>query len=285
MQDIESIRARVDQTASKLAEIETERQERASSLVGMLQRLEGKYARQEEELAYYRERMAPMEKANTELAGLMSRLLDLIDAGFEANGQASLGEAAAIAAQMLDADLPDSVEPAEGRETVDEEGAAMPGPSLEESAEEAAPAETEMEETAMAGEEDVLAAGARFEDVSDAVLELEIEDEAAAPSEDFPSVVTLAVDRARDDGMAGIAETADGEVDIAAVAHEIAAAVSDRSHSEEALSQHNPGASDDIKALLARVEALAAKAELMRAPNAEKQERTEEQPARNEEAA
>jgi hypothetical protein len=269
MQDIETIRARVDRTASRLAEAESERRERTSSLVGMLQRLEDKYARQEEELSYYRDRMAPMEQANSELAGLMGKLLDMIDAGFELGSQTALQEAAAIATQMLDseasgaseatgvpevAEIPDFV--SSDAEEVDSfpESEAEPEPVVEAPASEFP--------LALAPEEQESAC---FEDVSEGALDFELEEEGAECADDLPGIVTLAVERAADDGMAG--QDTD-EIDITAVAEEIAAAVSDRSLAEDTSSPHGTETSDDIKALLARVEALAAKAELMRSPEA-----------------
>ena len=48
----------------------------------MLGELEEKYAAQSIELKYCRDRIDPLETANTQIAILMESLLDTIDAGF-----------------------------------------------------------------------------------------------------------------------------------------------------------------------------------------------------------
>ena len=55
--------------------------QRMTAAVDMLRQLEEKHAAYEQELAYYRQKMTPLEKANMQLSSLMETLLDLIDGG------------------------------------------------------------------------------------------------------------------------------------------------------------------------------------------------------------
>jgi len=122
-----------------------------------------------------------MEQANSELAGLMGKLLDMIDAGFELGSQTALQEAAAIATQMLDseasgaseatgvpevAEIPDFV--SSDAEAVDSfpESEAEPEPVVEAPASEFT--------LALAPEEQESAC---FEDVSEGALDFELEEE------------------------------------------------------------------------------------------------------------
>lgn len=301
MQDLDSLRARVDQTAEKLAVAETERRERTSSLVEMLQRLEEKYTSQEDELTYYRQRLQPLEAANGELAALMGRLLDLIDAGFEHGGTGSLQEAATLAADMLGGEasqredvgqtdeeaLADQVlrefeQTAVGQpldDVIPEAVEASAEASVEEPVE--APAEAAAEMVSDAGEQpdqfgvqdetqealtEEEPAG-QFEEVSSMVLDLETDEDAAMGTEDLPSIVQVAADIAADDGLTTVAGDLSDDIDMSAVAEEIAAAVNAEAMAAESLAdEESADPADDIKALLARVEALAAKAEAMREP-------------------
>ena len=291
MQDLDSLRARVDQTAEKLAVAETERRERTSSLVEMLQRLEEKYTSQEDELTYYRQRLQPLEAANGELAALMGRLLDLIDAGFEHGGTGSLQEAATLAADMLGTEAPGSEAVAQTDEAAlaDQVLREFEETAVEQSLDGGTPeiSDASAEESAQSAAEIVSDAGeqpeqiqlqdedqevlteaepaGQFEEVSSMVLDLETEEDAVLGTEDLPSIVQVAADIAADDGLTTVAGDLSDDVDMSAVAEEIAAAVNAEATAAESLADdESADPADDIKALLARVEALAAKAEAMR---------------------
>jgi hypothetical protein len=288
MQDLESLRTRVDQTADKLAIAETERRDQTSSLVNMLQRLEEKYTSQEVELNYYRERIQPMEAANGELAKLMDKLLDLIDTGFDEGSMGSLQDAAKLATDMLGSDLlePADEEPQEAAaEAVAEEEAAAEAVAEEEAAEEEvqeAPtvAEAVPEEEVIATAEDIVdevddevveeaddGTVVQFENVSEAALAFELAEDAPDGMDDYPVVVHMAADMAVDDGLVRRTDELAPDIEMSAVAEEIAAAVNaDVSPEESRDSEVDNNSANDIRALLARVEALAAKAELMREP-------------------
>jgi hypothetical protein len=271
MQDLETLRTRVDQTADKLATAETERRDQTSSLVNMLQRLEEKYTSQEVELNYYRQRIQPMEVANGELARLMDKLLDLIDAGFDQGSMGSLQDAAKLATDMLGANLSQS--------------------AVEEVQEAPAVAEAVAEEVVVATTEDIIGEGAeepveepvedadedaddgtvedaddgtvvQLEDVSDAVLALELVEDAPNGMDDYPAIIRVAADMAADELAP--------DIEMSVVAEKIAAAVNaDTSLLTLGTAETDDDSENDIKALLARVEALAAKAELMREPEFE----------------
>jgi hypothetical protein len=271
MQDLETLRTRVDRTADKLATAETERRDQTSSLVNMLQRLEEKYTSQEVELNYYRQRIQPMEVANGELARLMDKLLDLIDAGFDQGSMGSLQDAAKLATDMLGANLSQS--------------------AVEEVQEAPAVAEAVAEEVVVATTEDIIGEGAeepveepvedadedaddgtvedaddgtvvQLEDVSDAVLAVELVEDAPNGMDDYPAIIRVAADMATDELAP--------DIEMSVVAEKIAAAVNaDTSLLTLGTAETDDDSENDIKALLARVEALAAKAELMREPEFE----------------
>jgi predicted membrane GTPase involved in stress response len=93
-------------------------------------------------------------------------------------------------------------------------------------------------------------ANARFENVSDAVLEMELQEDTTADSGDLPEMVTSA-------------SAAFTSIDAAEEADTIAALA--QAMEEEATSgQAPPPAPADIRSLMLRVEALAKKAEAMR---------------------
>jgi hypothetical protein len=237
----------------------------------MLQRLEEKYTSQEVELNYYRQRIQPMEVANGELARLMDKLLDLIDAGFDQGSMGSLQDAAKLATDMLGANLSQS--------------------AVEEVQEAPAVAEAVAEEVVVATTEDIIGEGAeepveepvedadedaddgtvedaddgtvvQLEDVSDAVLAVELVEDAPNGMDDYPAIIRVAADMATDELAP--------DIEMSVVAEKIAAAVNaDTSLLTLGTAETDDDSENDIKALLARVEALAAKAELMREPEFE----------------
>lgn len=108
----------------------------------------------------------------------------------------------------------------------------------------------------------------QFEEVSNLVLDLETDEDAALGTEDLPAMVQVAADIAADDGLTTVAGELADDIDMSAVAEEIAAAVNAEAMAAEPLAdEESADPADDIKALLARVEALAAKAEAMREPD------------------
>jgi len=93
-------------------------------------------------------------------------------------------------------------------------------------------------------------ATARFEDVSDAVLELEREENAGAGYDDLPAIVKTAA-------AAFASDDATDEVDAIA-------ALAEAMEKETSAARAKPPAPSDIRSLMLRVEALAKKAEAMR---------------------
>lgn len=105
MQDFDTLRNRVEATAQKLASVQTERHDQTQSLVDILRQLEEKHAAQEQQLAYYRDRVVPLEQANQQLTGLIEHLLGLIDRGFGEDSLGPLRNASEMASAMLANDL------------------------------------------------------------------------------------------------------------------------------------------------------------------------------------
>ena len=266
MQDLDTLRTRVDQAADKLATAESARRAQTSSLVTMLQRLEEKYTSQEAELDYYRQRIEPMEVANRELSGLMDRLLDLIDTGFEKDSAGALQDAAKLAADMLGSSAPQPVDdaaveiPEVTGELAEQDEALASEEALIEMSEDV------IEEAVPALEPDQ-GTVAQFENVSAAVLDLETDEDAAAGLDNLPTIVRIGADMADDDGLVTAMEE---PADMSLFAEEIAAAVAaDTAQPKPGAAEERDDAANDIKALLARVEALAAKAALMREPESD----------------
>lgn len=101
MKDFDTLRHRVEATTARLSTAQSERQEQTHSLIGMLGQLEEKYAVQEKQFAYYRDRLEPLEQSNAQLTALMENLLDLIDSGFGEGSLEPMRQASAMAAAML----------------------------------------------------------------------------------------------------------------------------------------------------------------------------------------
>jgi hypothetical protein len=109
-----------------------------------------------------------------------------------------------------------------------------------------------------------------FEDVSEATLELETEEDAAAGTDDLPDVVKDAMVGREEDGAVGLVPEIpgmDGETGSDAAAEDdlaTIAALAQAIEEETANDDARPPAPSDIRALLLRVERLAKKAEAMR---------------------
>jgi hypothetical protein len=117
---------------------------------------------------------------------------------------------------------------------------------------------------------DVSAEIGQFDDVSDAVLSMELEEDAIAGLDDLPEIVkTAAADFAAGDTVVQAVDEADT---IAA----LASAMEEKANSDQA----PPPAPSDIRSLMLRVEALAKKAEAMRiAQEAETGESQQDDPS------
>ncbi|NKB21238.1 MAG: hypothetical protein GKS01_12145 [Alphaproteobacteria bacterium] len=303
MQNVDELKTRVEETAEKLRAFQEGRNGQSQSLVEMLSQLEEKYAAQSVELEYCRERIDPLETANAQLAVLMESLLDTIDAGFANIDGDPLQKAADIAGSMLVGEMSldssdvqtedpieDEVQPIE---TEVPEELIADAPVSQEEIEKDAIEETEVSEFELmepeASTDEALESVpsdedervTQFEDVSEAALELEAEED--APTADLPEqVVTAIADTevvvdALDNAVPEIAEelvsdelvledaididtsdemvaSADDLDSVAALAQEI---------EEEVAETEDQPAASDIRALLERVEALAAKAGAM----------------------
>ena len=105
MQDFDTLRRRVEETAERLTSAQSERQKETQSLVGILRHLEEKYSAQEKQFAYYRARLEPLEQSNAHLTVLIENLLDLIDTGFGENSLEPLRKASEMASTMLENEI------------------------------------------------------------------------------------------------------------------------------------------------------------------------------------
>ena len=105
MQNFDTLRHRVEETAERLSSAQSERQQETQSLIGILRDLEEKYSTQEKQFAYYQDRVAPLERSNAQLTALIEKLLDLIDRGFGESSLESLRKASAMATTMLERDF------------------------------------------------------------------------------------------------------------------------------------------------------------------------------------
>lgn len=296
MQEFTDLRDRVEHTAHKLANLHVERQEQSQSLVGVLAELEAKYVTQEEQLAWYRNRVEPLEKSNEDLAVLLEHLLDLIDRGF---GEASLDpvrSATALATTMLSEDMAVKATPApviEDEPVIEEEtdiemAEDTADPDLIESLQEEIEESIEEDEIVLIDpEEEEPEPEILFEDVPEETLALELVADDLVGSDDLPELVRAACKPAENDDeeegltvsdimddvafsdlaaevMAPKAE----ERPLALVVDEIDEEDEDLFQPEESTaSEAEPSSSGpakaDIKALLERVQSLASKAEAM----------------------
>lgn len=116
MQDFGTLRNRVEETAQKLTSAQGERQEQTETLIGTLRQLDEKYAAQEQQVAYYRERVEPLEQANEQLSLLMGNLLDLIDNGFSEESLVPMRKASEMATALLTTEMSEETDDSEGTE-------------------------------------------------------------------------------------------------------------------------------------------------------------------------
>lgn len=241
MHEFDALRSRVEDTATRLATAQSNRRDRNHSLLDTLARLEAKFAAQEQELAYYRERIRPLEAANTQLSALMNRLLDMVDNGLGAEDDADdpVRAATAKAAAMLERDL-------------------IPLPPQSEIAE---PASEESDMSAMP-DEDMRAEdfAQQFDDVDGETLAAE--DAADADGAELPSIVQIAAAAADDSVEQGVAD--DEAQDLVELEPESGGeidsvdALADTLGEPAARGDATQPTAADIRALLERVEAAAA---------------------------
>lgn len=173
MQDFDTLRNRVEETAQKLTSAQGERQDQTETLVGILRQLEEKYAAQEQQVAFYRDRVEPLEQANGQLSLLMGNLLDLIDNGFGEDSLAPMREASQMASAMLATDMAMDMAP------TDESAAEEAAPTAEIDHEPLVAEDVVAEEVV---EEDVVV-DAATEPEAEAELEIAAESEAETESE------------------------------------------------------------------------------------------------------
>ena len=114
----------------------------------MLGELEEKYAAQSIELKYYRDRIDPLETANTQIAILMESLLDTIDAGFANIEGDPLRRAAEIAGSMLVGEISLNASESRAEEIIEEENQPEASEAPEELVIEETASEEEIEEVA-----------------------------------------------------------------------------------------------------------------------------------------
>jgi hypothetical protein len=131
MEDFDTLRENVADTAKRLSQAQADRQARSEELFAMLGRLEKSFDTQLDQLAQYRARVEPLEQANHMLFGLVTGLLDVIEADIAENRNDPLHDATEMVAKMLSRDkapapaalsAEDPEEPAE--EQAGEDGAA-----------------------------------------------------------------------------------------------------------------------------------------------------------------
>jgi len=108
MQDFDALRARVEETARRMKETQTQRSEGNQSLVAILAQLESKFAAQQDELDFYIGRIGPLEHANAQLAELIEKLLGMVDGGFGDDSLEPLHRASAMATTILDQEMASS---------------------------------------------------------------------------------------------------------------------------------------------------------------------------------
>jgi hypothetical protein len=270
--DFDFLRSRVEATAERLAAVQTDRRRRNRSLLDTLSRLEEKFAAQEQELAWYRDRVAPLEAATAQLCALTARLLDMVDAGFERldDPEDGVQQAIAVVASMLEREAAPPVFP-----VVPAADDAAGGIA---SAIDTAAGDADVDEVAA----EILSAGAAYASASDGGFEdvaAEILAAEAAADEDvagMPETVRAACN-------AAIVDLRDGEpaaqpmLPPAAVDHDGDAAAAMDATGDEIGSAAAAGESvrpsaDDIRALLERVEAAAAQVNAARVASSEPRE-------------
>ena len=104
MIDFEELRERAEQAATRIGAAQEARHRHNRELMEVLARLERRFAEREEELNLTRARIGPLERQNAELAGLIERLLALVEGGIGISANESLTRASELAAALLEGD-------------------------------------------------------------------------------------------------------------------------------------------------------------------------------------
>jgi len=264
MEEFNELRSRVEETAEKLATLHVERQEQGKSLISTLIHLEEKYSEQEQELAHYKEKMEPLERANQDLAVLLENLLDLIDRGFGEDSLQPMRNATDMASKMLDEDLvappvvEETVEAEEEPVAIEMEAEPVPEEFDEEPAE--LSVETFEEDPVTHDLPEMVMACCAPEAIAyeEPVMEAEAND-TALPGIDAEIDTPMGVEEEEPEEIGFDELVAEAEEAEAEEAPEIVA---------EPAAEDDTPASTDIRALLERVQALAGKAEAMREDDA-----------------
>jgi len=201
MQNVDELKTRVEETTEKIRAFQEGRNGQSQSLVEMLGELEEKYAAQSVELEYCRDRIDPLETANTQLALLMESLLDTIDAGFANIEGDPLQKAAEIAGSMLVGEMSLVAGDAQAEVIVEEEGP----PDVIEAPEELLVEEPTFEEEV----EDTIAEDIELAEVDDPAV-AEIEDVVASEDDltgDGENIVSAASELSPEDVSELLAST------------------------------------------------------------------------------
>ena len=104
MIDFEELRERAEQAATRVNAAQEDRHRHNRELMEVLARLEQRFAVREEELNLTRARIGPLERQNAELAGMIERLLALVEGGIGIDADESLTRASNLAAALLEED-------------------------------------------------------------------------------------------------------------------------------------------------------------------------------------
>ena len=104
MIDFEELRERAEQAATRIGAAQEARHRQNRELMEVLARLEQRFSEREEELNLARARIGPLERQNAELAGLIERLLDIVEGGLGIAAGESLTRASDLAAALLEED-------------------------------------------------------------------------------------------------------------------------------------------------------------------------------------
>lgn len=167
MTELSNLREKVEQTAGLLSAAQADRERRTGDLLAMLNKLEGKFTVQQEQLEHYRTRIGPLEQSYKELSELMESLLAMIDSDVVTGEADPLRRATDVAARLLAEDMavaPEAAQPDDATKTDETEEPVesrfedVSAQELEaELAAEAAEVEAELPEAAIEAEAEALA--------------------------------------------------------------------------------------------------------------------------------
>ncbi len=116
MIDFEELRERAEQAATRVSAAQEARHRQNRELMEVLARLEQRFSERGEEVNLTRARIGPLEHQNAELAGLIERLLALVEGGLGIAADESLTRASGLAAALLEDDAGAATTEATGAE-------------------------------------------------------------------------------------------------------------------------------------------------------------------------